>query len=130
MNDHVDHFLLDRLEEFFGDVTDPWGVGFHESMIAHASPILARYPYFGAWSAVQHAGRIVHLMKTPADLTHPIAIDCRCNQGHVSPDPVIVDGWHRYFAHRELGSKVVPASFSGRVDLANYLSGKRKTRPR
>lgn len=58
-----------------------------------------------------------------------ITLDCVCNGGRVYPEPLITDGWHRYAAHAYLNRKYIDVSFSGRVDLLEYLKGTRKTRP-
>lgn len=57
----------------------------------------------------------------------PINID---NDWTLSPYPVIDDGHHRLAAHHIAGCKIIRAFYGGRVDLLNYLTGKRKTRPR
>jgi hypothetical protein len=120
----VELFLLERLEEFLDTIIDPWGAGFRLEMVLTAKPRALRYRPQSPRSAVWHAGRVRYLMQHPEELEHPIDIDCECVRGQVLAVPIILDGWHRYSAHRMLKSRVVPASFGGRVDLARYLSGK------
>ena len=68
-----------------------------------------------------HAARIRWLLEHPENLEDPISMDCVCNYGAIYPVPEIVDGWHRFFAYRYLGKRKIPAFFSGRVDLLDYL---------
>lgn len=137
-------FRMDRLQEFFRDRKDPWGAGFREVFVKKArlvpesfsayvetegaqkisegfAAICGRTP---AWSGRKHAGRVRFLMGRPDLLSDPIVIDCVCAGGRVYPIPILIDGWHRYFAHKLLGSPTIRASFGGVVDLAEYLSGR------
>ena len=57
----------------------------------------------------------------------PIVID---NDWTLSPYPIIDDGHHRLAAHHIAGCRIIRAWYGGRVDLLDYLTGKRKTRPR
>jgi hypothetical protein len=59
----------------------------------------------------------------------PIMVDNECRNGHIYPEPVLIDGHHRLAASHLAGVKTIPASYSGRVDLLDYLTGKRKTAP-
>lgn len=130
----VDHILLVRLDEYIHD-DDPWCVGFNSKMIAEGDSVLSRCHTAddmrrrATWTAQMHAARIRYLMATPEHLAHPLIMDCMCNRGHVYARPLILDGWHRLFAHRALQSKRVPVSFSGRVDLLEYLRGDTNEKP-
>lgn len=136
--------ILDRLAEYGIDAcswSDPWGAGFHPSMIDDGSDILAE-PYTNSpyscrglnpsvsksssspiWSAEKHAARIRYILKTPQLMNSPIEVDCLCNAGTILAMPVIVDGWHRLHAHWFLGREGILATFGGRTDLWDYLRG-------
>ena len=131
--------LLDRLVECFGagpcDEDDIWGVGFYPSMIDEGTSLEPScYTPDGhnaprKWTAETHAARIRYLMQSPEDLEAPISLDCICGGGRVYAIPVILDGWHRYFAHHALKRKTIRAGFGGRVDLLEYLTGESDERP-
>lgn len=76
-----------------------------------------------------HAARCLWLSEHPPELETPIVMDNHCYGGKVYPLPTIMDGWHRLFAHKLLKREKIAVSYGGRVDLLNYLSGKRKTPP-
>ena len=59
----------------------------------------------------------------------PIIIDNCCFNGHITPQPVVIDGHHRLIAADLFGLKIIRVSYSGRIDLLRYLEGKRKTCP-
>lgn len=60
----------------------------------------------------------------------PVMVDNACYHGrHISTDPILVDGHHRLAAHWFAKSKTIPAYYSGRVDLLEYLTGQRRVRP-
>jgi hypothetical protein len=59
----------------------------------------------------------------------PICIDNLCDGGNIYAQPVIIDGHHRLGASLIAGAQTIPAHYGGRVDLKNYLTGKRRTRP-
>ena len=59
----------------------------------------------------------------------PIVVDNECSQYNVYPVPILIDGHHRLAASHLAAAKTIPANYSGRVDLLNYLTGKRKTAP-
>lgn len=138
-----EYFILARLEEFFADMTDPWGSGFEPLMLDDETIEPVPHPYTVAveaaaakgepdwdlWSAQLHAGRIRYLMTSEGDLQHPIVIDCLCNGGYIYPEPLLIDGWHRYMAHRALKSERVPVSFGGLLSLAKYLRGETNVCP-
>jgi hypothetical protein len=132
--EEIDFFLMERLEEYFGDMWDPWGVEFDRINLEDDTiePITESYSEAGHpddWPLEKHAGRIRFLMTSVKDLETPIVLDSRCDHGYVYANPVMIDGWHRYFAHRALGSKKIPVAFSGLVKFADYLRGDTDERP-
>lgn len=80
---------------------------------------------------VYNFGRVIYFIDQikAGIVIDPIALDCVCNNGRVYPEPLIIDGWHRFAAHVIAKAPTIRASFSGRVDLLDYLIGKRKTCP-
>jgi len=129
-------FRLSRLMEF-DMADDPWAAGFHMDMIGKGKS-LEPEPYSlsttGAMSAEWHAGRIRYLMQSPEDLAQPISMDSECSGMQVLPEPIIVDGWHRYFAHlwqylHYHGPDMISATFGGLVDVCEYLEGLTDEKP-
>jgi hypothetical protein len=59
----------------------------------------------------------------------PIEVDNVCEAMRVYPEPTVVDGHHRLAACRLARARTVPAYYSGRVDLLDYLTGKRTKAP-
>lgn len=130
----IDSILLSRLQEFNVPGDDPWGVGFIFEMIFQGTrKVPSPYSWHShqaLWTGEDHAARIRHIMQTPQELEYPIVLDCLRHGMHIYATPVLVDGCHRTFAHIALKRERIQASYSGRVDLLNYLTGKRKTQPK
>jgi len=59
---------------------------------------------------------------------NPVMIDNACYGSHISNEPVLTDGHHRLAAYWFAKSKTMPAYYSGRVDLLEYLTGQRRVR--
>lgn len=59
----------------------------------------------------------------------PVIVDNYCDGGHIYPEPLLDDGHHRLVAHHFAKARTIPAYYSGRIDLLNYLKGKRKSKP-
>ena len=59
----------------------------------------------------------------------PISIDNRCDGGNIYAQPVLLDGHHRLGASLLAGVRVIPAHYGGRIDLRDYLTGRRRTCP-
>lgn len=141
----VELFLMERLETYLGDVVDPWDVGFDAVLLREQhEPITEAYSVTAVctwhselaghgtrWAAHHHAGRIQFLMSEAGavHLDTPIEMDCVCDRHRVLALLFIVDGHHRYFAHRHMGRKTIKVAFAGRCDVADYLSGRSDTRP-
>lgn len=135
--------LIDRLLVFIDKNLDPWSCD-EPFLLRHVSevddsniedlgadkpwdPTIEDFPHSNNhWF---HASRVLWLTKHPEYLQDPLQMDNDCFNGCIYPIPVILDGWHRFFAHRFLGMDKIPVSYSGRIDLLRYLTGKRKTAP-
>jgi hypothetical protein len=59
----------------------------------------------------------------------PITIDNVCDRGRIYPQPIVLDGHHRLAASFMATARTIPAWYGGRVDLLNYLMGRRETCP-
>ncbi len=59
----------------------------------------------------------------------PIEIDNECCGNHIFPIPTVTDGNHRLVAANLFGTATIQATYGGRIDLLNYLTGRRKTAP-
>lgn len=59
----------------------------------------------------------------------PICVDNMCDAGHIYAVPVIIDGCHRLVASHLAGARTIAASYGGRVDLRDYLTGLREALP-
>ena len=73
-----------------------------------------------------HIGRILYFIKHPNEI-RDIEIDNECSNGWILPQPVIVDGWHRYAAARWLFDQgklfEIHCRYGGRLDVLDYLKG-------
>lgn len=128
--DVVNHVLVSRLRDYDTTV-DPWGVGFKFSMIDEVNEFVADVPYDTllkqgddeADNPYWHAARIRWLLDHPDEMTYPICVDNKCHNGRIYAMPDIIDGWHRFFAHIHANKETIRVSYSGRVDLLEYLEG-------
>lgn len=91
------------------------------------------------WRTVNHDkvtrawdyGRIRHFFEElkagrPVD---PIMLDNVCSGMHIYPEPALIDGHHRLAASWLAKVPTIPAHYSGRVDLLEYLTGVRQVAP-
>jgi hypothetical protein len=119
----VDAVRVDRLREF--EISDdPWGVGFEWEMLTSAPEVSTCFSKTGGdWTPEQHAGRIRFFMNHPEQIT-PLHVDNVCSGRHILPLPVLVDGWHRFFAVIALGVETVDVEYGGRLDVLDYLVGR------
>jgi hypothetical protein len=137
--DTVDHLLVKRLQEFIPEDFDPWGceTPFTLSLVEEVDEgdieeyeADAPFDEMGrVTNRIWHAARVLWLVMNPENLEDPISVDNHCHYGHVYPVPEIMDGWHRFYAHQFLGRERIPTLYGGRVDLKDYLSGKRDKPP-
>ena len=92
-------------------------------------------PYGDSWehpvleqkSREWHIGRIIYFINHPTEI-RDIEIDNDCFDGHILPQPIIVDGWHRFVAARWLYDQCklskIHCRYGGRMDVLDYLQGK------
>ena len=123
--------LVDRLLEFVNPFSP---LNLHEVDVLaklHSVPIRRRwreridYEDFD-WDV----GRIAFFV-TRYDLgkkVDPIELESEVSNGSIY-GPTIIDGHHRLAAAKIAGSKTIKADFSGRTDVWDYLTGKRKYPP-
>lgn len=78
-----------------------------------------------------HIGRVKYLLQKLKENKPlpPIRVD-----NYVTADlhfgaPVILDGFHRLLAYKLAKRDFIPAEYSGRVDILNYLTGKTHVNP-
>lgn len=78
-----------------------------------------------------HLGRIRYFVDRLllGEELDPVEIDNACAGMRVLPVPVLLDGHHRLCAAAIVGARAVRASYGGRVDVKNWLSGRRASRP-
>jgi len=128
--------LMERLLEY-GYPKDPWGAGFHISMVRRAKwklPISFSRTEdvtcaVGTWTGAQHAARLRAIMDNEQWYNDPIWLDNQCRGPHIFAIPDIVDGYHRFFAHLVKKDLTIRVCYAGRSDLLRYLQGHRKTPP-
>lgn len=75
-----------------------------------------------------HIDRVVYFVNNPNEIKD-IEIDNDCDNGCIYPNAIIVDGWHRLLAAKYINTNKIQVQYSGRMDVLNYLTGKRKTAP-
>lgn len=59
----------------------------------------------------------------------PIIVDNRCGFGCIYPEPIVIDGHHRLWSYLIARRQRIPVAYSGRVDVLDYLTGKRARMP-
>lgn len=128
MGDKVDHLLVRRFARLY-----TWF--FEESLYKDLTvkDILRREPQKFVDENKRpdnfdwHLGRVRFLYEellAGKDL-EPVMVDNHCSGMHIYAEPVLIDGHHRLAAHWFARRKTIPAYYSGRVDLLDYLTGKR-----
>lgn len=60
----------------------------------------------------------------------PIHVDNYCGYDRIYPEPIIVDGHHRFIASKVTKQKYIWALYSGRTDVRDYLEGKTRRPPK
>lgn len=86
-----------------------------------------KYPVLEEKSREWHIGRIIYFINHPTEIKD-IEIDNECSGKYILPQPIIVDGWHRYAAARWLYDKgkltKIHCKYGGRMDVLEYMQGK------
>ncbi len=102
-----------KMRWFRAEIPDPYGDVWN-------------HPVLEMRSRDWHIGRILYFIKHPNEI-RDIEIDNECNNGYILPQPVIVDGWHRYAAARWLFDQEklfkIHCRYGGRMDVLDYLQG-------
>lgn len=134
-----DIILIEKLIEFLPEYHWEWddegkidlediSVAMHESIPEITDPYgdTWEHPVLEKRSRDWHIGRIIYFIKHPNEI-RDIEIDNECNNGYILPQPVIVDGWHRYAAARWLYDQgklfTIHCRYGGRLDVLEYLKG-------
>lgn len=135
-----DIIRIDRLNDFLPDESWEWdlqgeinlddiSIAIHEALTENSEP------YGDTWehsvlerrSRDWHIGRIIYFINHPMEI-RDIEIDNECSGNFILPQPIIVDGWHRYAAARWLYDKgkltEIHCRYGGRADVLEYLQGK------
>lgn len=135
-----DIIKIDRLIEFLptehwswdktGEINlDDISVAMHDAIPEISEPYgdSWRHPILEQKSREWHIGRIIYFINHPTEI-RDIEIDNDCFDGHILPQPIIVDGWHRYAAARWLYDQCklseIHCRYGGRMDVLKYLQGK------
>lgn len=138
--DKVDMFRVSRFKGYIYNNADPWGCDppFTLDLISKTKKSdIKKYEAdvshdeldCGVTNPKWHAARILWMIQNPESLKDPISVDNLCSGERVLCVPVILDGWHRYFAHLYLNKRRMPVLYGGRVDLKRFFLGLRKTPP-
>lgn len=136
-----DIIRIDRLIEFIPSEQWEWdkqgyidlediSIAIHEALPIISEPYgdTWKYPVLEHKSRNWHIGRIMYFIEHPEEI-RDIEIDNECNCGCIFPQPVIIDGWHRYAAARWLYDQgkltQIHCRYGGRLDVLEYLQGMR-----
>ena len=104
------------------------------SIAIHEAASEISEPYGDTWknpvleqkSREWHIGRIIYFINHPMEI-RDIEIDNECSGGFILPQPIIIDGWHRYVAARWLYDQgkltTIHCRYGGREDILLYLKG-------
>lgn len=134
-----DIILIDKLIEFLPTEHWEWdetgkidlddiSIAIHEGVLEIPDPYgdTWNHPVLEHKTRDWHIGRILYFIKHPNEICN-IEIDNECDNGYILPQPVIVDGWHRYAAARWLLDQgkldKIHCRYGGRSDVLEYLKG-------
>lgn len=135
-----DIIRIDRLNDFLPDESWEWdlqgeinlddiSIAIHEALTENSEPYgdTWEHPVLERRSRDWHIGRIIYFINHPMEI-RDIEIDNECSGNFILPQPIIVDGWHRYAAARWLYDKgkltEIHCRYGGRADVLEYLQGK------
>lgn len=125
----ADVVLVSRLLEFY----DPFPVlNLDELEIRLLVPVVVSEPRFNdgnrppLWDARRIAFFVEELWS--GRRIDPIEVDANCDRGHVY-GPTLLDGHHRLCAAKIAAVEKIAVYYGGRLDVLNYLNGKRKNCP-
>lgn len=122
----TEHWSWDKTEEIN---LDDISVAIHDAVPEISEPYgdSWKHPVLEQKSREWHIGRIIYFINHPTEI-RDIEIDNDCFDGHILPQPIIVDGWHRYAAARWLYDQCklskIHCRYGGRMDVLDYLQGK------
>lgn len=135
-----DMIKIDRLKEFFPDDGMEWNSG-EKVNLQDVDIAINNFqqeetePFGDTWehlcmenkSTKWHIGRILYFINHPEEIKD-IELDNYCDNGLIYPEPIIVDGNHRFLAALWLRKKgimdKVNCRYGGREDILDYLTGK------
>lgn len=127
-----DVIIINRLKEFFPDDSMEWNSG--EKIKLHDKSEESE-PFGDTWkhlcmenkSTEWHIGRILYFINHPEEIKD-IELDNYCDNGLIYPEPIIVDGNHRFMTALWLRKRgimdKIHCRYGGREDILNYLTGK------
>lgn len=135
-----DILRIDRLIEFLPTEHWEWdgtgsidlndiSIARHEGLPEISDPYgdTWKYPVLEHRTRDWHIGRILYFIKHPNEI-RDLEIDNKCSGGYILPQPVIVDGWHRYAAAGWLFDQgklsEIHCKYGGRIDVLKYLQGR------
>ena len=106
--------ILIGIHECIEEISEPYGDTWNHPVLEHRSR---------DW----HIGRIIYFINHP-EVIRDIEIDNECSGYVILPQPIIVDGWHRYADARWLFDQgklsEIHCMYGGRMDVLEYLQGK------
>lgn len=125
--------LVDRLLEFVGDPFPCIGLNMaYAKKRLHKVPIQIEYDNEESVNTRRldkdwNIGRVAFFIREleSGRRIDPIEVD----SDTIYCGPVVLDGYHRLCATILAGVKTIKADFSGRMDVLDYLTGKRKYPP-
>lgn len=78
-----------------------------------------------------HLGRIAHFVQAlrRQAFIDPIELDNECSQGNIYPQAILLDGHHRVLSAFMIGHPTLLATYGGRIDVLEWLTGQREHAP-
>lgn len=93
---------------------------------------IAEFRTFNRRTRRYHLGRIHYFINRLllGEELDPVEIDNACAGRYILPIPILLDGHHRLCAAVIVGERTIQTNYGGRVDVKNWLSGRRAQRPK